>query len=73
MDWMWEVSQRGVKNGSKVFDVNNREDVVLPWGTLQVEQIWSRIPGVLFWTVLSLRCALDIQVEMPSRQLDIGV
>lgn len=44
------------QDNSKIFNVDDREGVVIKWGKLQVEHISSRMPGVLFWTVLNLRC-----------------
>lgn len=44
--------KRGVKDGSMALDLRNREGRScheLRWESLQVEEVFQRNPGVLFW------------------------
>ena len=46
---------------------------LLRWGRLWKEQIWGKNTSCLTFDILSLRCLLDIQVKLWSRQLDMNL
>ena len=60
---VWCERKREVKDDSRVFVL------ILRWGRLCGEQILVGNSKSLVLGMLTLRCLLDIQVEMPNRHL----
>lgn len=75
ISWLLDMEydrKKRVKGDSKFFGLNNGIDCYqLRWGRLQLLHVWPKSGDRnSVWDRFSLRNRWDIQVEMPSRQMD---
>lgn len=62
LDWIVGYERRGIKDDTKVFGSSDESCCILRWE----RPWWGKISQSLSWDILSLRCILDIQEEVPG-------